>query len=385
MISKDRELMLKTGCFLLFILLTNAHASVPSLKVLIAKSLNNVVVEGMDLRKVVHQQRQTQQYTGRKAISFNCRPQLTKKMKAYNGPLLIASLSSPTGLISWGKQKYQGELQLLADSKTERCDLVNSISLEAYITTLLAKEMNGSWPVEALKAQAVAARTYAFERLRKSNGGKLYDLESSEKDQVSGTFFDATEKTLQASKETEGEILIGPSGKIAPAFFHSKCGGKTLRPDQVWGGVEEGYRSVNCTFCQKTGMKDWNAKLQNKKLVNMVDLVLKKYYSDSIVDSNIKIMPDSLHNSELRLYAGDRLHIIKKSYLRNLAGRGILPSNNFIMSTKNDAIHVEGQGYGHGVGLCQLGALELAKRGYDYRQILSFYFPRHKIKIAYQQ
>jgi stage II sporulation protein D len=385
MISKDRELMLKTGCFLLIVLLTNAHASVPSLKVLIAKSLNNVVVEGMDLRKVVHQQRQTQQYTGRKSISFNCRPQLNKKLSSFNGSLLIASLSSPTGLISWGKQKYQGELQLLADSKTERCDLVNSISLEAYITTLLAKEMNGTWPVEALKAQAVAARTYAFDRLRKSNGGKLYDLESSEKDQVSGSFFDATEKTLRASKETEGEILIGPSGKIAPAFFHSKCGGRTLRPDQVWGGVEEGYRSVNCTFCQKTGMKDWNAKLQNKKLVNMVDLVLKKYYSDSIVDSSIKIMPDSLHNSELRLYAGDRLHIIKKSYLRNLAGRGILPSNNFIMSTKDDQIHVEGQGYGHGVGLCQLGALELAKRGYDYRQILSFYFPRHKIKIAYQQ
>ncbi len=377
--------MLKTGCFLLIVLLTNAHASVPSLKVLIAKSLNNVVVEGMDLRKVVHQQRQTQQYTGRKSISFNCRPQLNKKLSSFNGSLLIASLSSPTGLISWGKQKYQGELQLLADSKTERCDLVNSISLEAYITTLLAKEMNGTWPVEALKAQAVAARTYAFDRLRKSNGGKLYDLESSEKDQVSGSFFDATEKTLRASKETEGEILIGPSGKIAPAFFHSKCGGRTLRPDQVWGGVEEGYRSVNCTFCQKTGMKDWNAKLQNKKLVNMVDLVLKKYYSDSIVDSSIKIMPDSLHNSELRLYAGDRLHIIKKSYLRNLAGRGILPSNNFIMSTKDDQIHVEGQGYGHGVGLCQLGALELAKRGYDYRQILSFYFPRHKIKIAYQQ
>jgi stage II sporulation protein D len=297
----------------------------------------------------------------------------------------VASLSSPTGLISWGKKKYQGELQLLSDSQSKSCDLVNSIPLEAYITTLLAKEMHGSWPVEALKAQAVAARTYAFERLRKPISSRLYDLESSEKDQVSGTFFDATENTLRASKETEGEILIGPTGKISPAFFHSKCGGKTLRPDQVWGGVEEGYRSVNCTFCQKTGMKDWNGKIRNTKLVGMIDRVLKKYYSDTIGNSNIKIMPDSMANSELRLYAGDRLHILKKSYLRNLAGREVLPSNNFIMSMKNDQVHVEGQGYGHGVGLCQLGALELAKRGYDYRQILSFYFPRHKIKTAYHQ
>jgi stage II sporulation protein D len=376
--------MLRTGCLLFALFSSSAFAAVPSVKVLIAKSLNNVVVEGMDLRKTIHTHRRSQQYNGRKTISFNCRPG-PRKLSMRQTPLLVASLSSPTGLISWGKKKYQGELQLLSDSQSKSCDLVNSIPLEAYITTLLAKEMHGSWPVEALKAQAVAARTYAFERLRKPISSRLYDLESSEKDQVSGSFFDATENTLRASKETEGEILIGPTGKISPAFFHSKCGGKTLRPDQVWGGVEEGYRSVNCTFCQKTGMKDWNGKIRNTKLVGMIDRVLKKYYSDNIGDSNIKIMPDSMANSELRLYAGDRLHIVKKSYLRNLAGREVLPSNNFIMSMKNDQVHVEGQGYGHGVGLCQLGALELAKRGYDYRQILSFYFPRHKIKTAYHQ
>jgi stage II sporulation protein D len=377
--------MLRTGSLLILLLLNSAHAAVPSVKVLIAKSLNNVVVEGMDLRNTIHSRRKSEQYTGRKSISFNCRSQAGRRIAAFNGPLLVASLSSPTGLISWGKQKYQGELQLHTDSKMENCNLVNSLPLEAYIATLLSKEMNGSWPVEALKAQAVAARTYAYERLKKGSGAKLYDLESSEKDQVSGSFFDATENTLKASKATEGEILVGPTGKISPAFFHSKCGGKTLRPDQVWGGVEEGYRSVNCTFCQKTGLKDWNGKLQNKKLVSMVDQVLKKYYSDAIVGDKIKIMPDSVHNSEIRLYAGDRLHIIKKSYLRNLAGREVLPSNNFTMSTKNNEIHVEGQGYGHGVGMCQLGALELAQRGYDYRQILSFYFPRHKIKTAYHQ
>ncbi len=374
--------MLRTGCFLLFSLLSSAHAAIPSVKVLIAKSLNQVVVEGTDLHKTIHTQKITRQYLGKKTISFNCNPRYSKK-PVFNSPLLVASLKSPTGLISWGKNKYQGELQLLSQGPSSSCDLVNNIPLEAYITTLLAKEMHGSWPVEALKAQAVAARTYAFERLKRV-GTSLYDLESSEKDQVSGSFFDATENTLRASKETEGEILVGPTGKISPAFFHSKCGGKTLRPDQVWGGVEEGYRSVNCTFCQKTGRKDWNHRIQNRTLVTMVDKVLKRYYSDTIVEKDIRLMPDSVENSELRLYAGDRLHIIKKSYLRNLAGREVLPSNNFILTSKNNDFHVEGQGYGHGVGLCQLGALELAKRGYDYRQILSYYFPRHKISTAYR-
>ena len=380
--------MLKTGSlFVLLLSSASLYAAVPTVKVLIAKSLKNIVVEGTDLEKTIHLQKRKEQYTGRKAISFNCQPSRTAKISFPKNPLLVASLSSPTGLVSWGKHKYQGELQLLTNPGKESCDLVNSIPLENYITTLLSKEMNGTWPVEALKAQAVAARTYAFDRVQKNLGmeaaEKLYHLESSEKDQVSGSFMDITEKTLQAARETAGEILVGPSGKIAPAFFHSKCGGKTLRPDQVWGGVEEGYRSVNCTFCQKTGMKDWNYHIKNSKLTAMVDQVLKRYYSDNVQGSDVKLMPDTLENSELRMYVGDRLHIIKKSYLRNLAGRELLPSNNFIMSMKNNEFQVKGHGYGHGVGLCQLGALELAKRGYDYKQILSFYFPRHKMKKAY--
>lgn len=379
--------MFRTGCLTLFLLLSAfADAAVPSVKVLIAKSLKNVIVEGIDLQKVIHTQKKSQQYVGRKKISFKCGPFAPHAKSTLRNPLLVASLSSPTGLISWGEQKYKGELHLLTSPNKESCDLVNNVSMETYLMTLLSKEMNGTWPIEALKAQAVAARTYAFERLQKVgnfDNDKLYHLESSEKDQVSGTFHDITKNTLKAARETEGLILIGPSGKISPAFFHSKCGGKTLRPDQVWGGVEEGYRSVDCNFCQRTGMKDWNYQIKGAKLTQMVDQVLKRYYADSIEGSELRLMPDSPYNSEIRLYSGDRLHVIKKSYLRNLAGRESLPSNNFVIETKNNKFVFEGQGYGHGVGLCQLGALELAKRGYDFQQILSFYFPRHKLRRAY--
>lgn len=379
--------MRKTGCFLLSVLWAPlSFGAVPSVKVLLAKSLKQITLEGTDLQKTIHTQKKSESYLGRKQITFNCAPGRAKYNLPKN-PVLVASLSSPTGLISWGKNKYQGELQLLTTPGTESCELVNNVPLEAYLRTLLSKEMNGTWPLEALKAQAVAARTYAYDRLLKSSGivdqNKLYHLESSEKDQVSGSFFDMTEKTLRASRETEGEILVGPSGKVSPAFFHSKCGGKTLRPDQVWGGVEEGYRSVNCTFCQKTGMKDWQQKINKTKLTTMVDKVLRRYYAEELQSTDLKLMPDSLHNSEIRFYAGDRLHIVKKSYLRNLAGREILPSNYYVMNQQNGTISVEGQGYGHGVGLCQLGALELAKRGYDYQQILSFYFPRHRMKKVY--
>jgi stage II sporulation protein D len=379
--------MFRTGSFLLSILLAiPAWGSVPAVKVLIAKSLKNVVVEGTDIQKTIHTQKKSLSYQGRRAINFDC--QFSRSTIGPKSPLLVASLSSPTGLISWGKNKYQGELHLVTNPEKESCDLVNNIPLEAYLRTLLAKEMNGTWPVEALKAQAVAARTYAYERMQRKQAmapeqGALYDLESSEKDQVSGTFFDITEKTLLASKETEGQILVGPTGKVAPAFFHSKCGGKTLRPDQVWGGVEEGYRSVNCTFCRSTGLKDWENKVRGNTLTGLIDQALRRYYAEEPARGELKVMPDSPENSELRVYLGDRLHIVKKSYLRNLAGRELLPSNNFTVKGAKGEFLIQGKGYGHGVGLCQLGALELAKRGYDYRQILSFYFPRHSMKKVY--
>ena len=379
--------MFKTGSLTLILLHSAfAGAAVPSVKVLIAKSLKNIIVEGIDLKKTIHTQKKSQQYVGRKKISFKCGPFGSKAKNSLKNPLLVASLSSPTGLISWGDQKYKGELHLLTSPNQQSCDLVNNVSMETYLMTLLSKEMNGTWPIEALKAQAVAARTYAYERLNKVGSfddDKLYHLESSEKDQVSGNYHDITKKTLNAAKETQGMILVGPSGKISPAFFHSKCGGKTLRPDQVWGGVEEGYRSVDCHFCQRTGMKDWNYQIKGNKLTQMVDQVLRRYYADEMEGDDLRLMPDSPHNSEIRLYAGDRLHIIKKSYLRNLAGREILPSNNFVIETKKNEFFVQGQGYGHGVGLCQLGALELAKRGYNYQQILSFYFPKHRLRRAY--
>lgn len=385
--------MLKTGCYTLLLALSvsmPAMASMPSIKVLIGKSLKNVRVEGTDLRKIIHTQNKSLQYQGRKQISFNCDPaKSVKRIKFPEKPLLVASLQSPTGLVSWENKKYQGELRLVTSSSQESCDLVNYIPMESYITSLLSKEMNGTWPIEALKAQAVAARTYALHRIKRFNTtgleshDELYHLESSEKDQVSGTYFDATPLTVQAAKETEGQVLLPKSGKLSQIFFHSKCGGRTFRPDQVWGGVEEGYRQVDCPFCHKLGTKEWKKKVSRYQLTNLVDRALQKYYADKIVSSDVRFLPDRADVSEIRLYDGDRFLMVKKSYLRNLSGREMLPSNYFTIKDDRQGINVAGRGYGHGVGLCQLGALELAKRGYNYKQILSFYFPQHHLEKAY--
>jgi len=369
-------LVLKTGSLIAIIFFSSfAQSSVPQVKVLIAKSLAEVNVQGTDLKKTLHQRNQSQQYEGRKNLKFRCQASALKSTQ------LLASVSSPTGLISWEDAKFQGELQLINNPETSDCQLINKIPMESYIATLLSKEMNGTWPVEALKAQAVAARTYAYQRI---NDESFYHLESSEKDQVSGTFLDITEETLIAARATQGEILVGPSGKITPAFFHSKCGGKTYRPDQVWGGVEEGYQQVECSFCHKTGRKPWRHELGKDKLTEMLNTVLERYYADRIQNKKeIRVVKDSPEKSELRFYSGSKLHMVKKAYLRHLFGRELLPSNNYTLKENSKGFEVHGAGYGHGVGMCQLGALELAKRGYTYKQILSHYYPQHQLKKIY--
>ena len=94
--------MIKTGSVaLLFFFSVSLEAAVPSVKVLIAKSLKNIIVEGIDLRKTIHTQKISQQYSGRKVLSFNCGRQNKNARILPKNSLLVASLSSPTGLVSW--------------------------------------------------------------------------------------------------------------------------------------------------------------------------------------------------------------------------------------------------------------------------------------------
>src|SRR5690606_3107690 len=124
-------------------------------------------------------------YKGQKSISFVCDPRFSQK-DFPKKPLLVTSLSSASGIISWDKNHYLGELQLLTSQKKDSCDLVNAVPMEHYLSSLLAKEMNAVWPIEVLKAQAVAARTYALNKIETSkntfvDSSQLYHLESSEK------------------------------------------------------------------------------------------------------------------------------------------------------------------------------------------------------------
>lgn len=360
----------------------------PVIKVRIAKSLSNVLVSGHDIKRYIWPKKSLKQFSGPKKIRLNCK---SKKKFKRSKPIRLASIKSKTGLISWDKETYKGILHVQTSEKFNGCDIINELYLEDYLATLLPKEMNTKWPIEALKAQAVAARSYAYFKVKtnqvsKSKGFKTnYHIENSEKHQVNGSFFDATKKTIKASKETRGEILTLKGKKLTPIFFHSKCGGKTLLPSQVWRNKVAGYKSVPCPFCHKHGKKNWTHSIKKTKFVKSMSKVLKAYSSDKVNlrSSAIRLPNDKKNSSWLRFYNKSDFKAVKKSRIRSIMGRTLIPSNYYNVKEKGQNIQISGSGYGHGVGMCQFGAKELALQGYTYRQILAHYFPKLKLKKIY--
>lgn len=375
---------------LLFSFFDSAYA-IPVVSVRIGKSLKNIHVTGFDLKRHLLFNNDFKNYSGKKTVKFNCETYTTLN-KERNKPILLATLESPTGLLSYENVKYQGLFKVITNPKGDSCDIINDVPMEAYISSLLTKEMNPKWPLEALKAQAVAARSYAYHKMQSQQVTKelgneaFYDLESSEKHQVGGAFFDSTASTIAAAEATRGEILTTEDGKVRPVFFHAKCGGKTLRPDQVWHNKEPGYESVNCPFCHDIGPKGWSKTVSMERLRSFFrwaqDQNLLREKMDGTLNS-VVLVPDNIDKTTVNFYINERPFIIEKAAVRRYFGRVLFPSNSFSLSMRGGNLTISGEGLGHGVGMCQMGAFALAKRGWSYKRILVHYFPGHYLKKMY--
>lgn len=360
-------------------------ATTPKLRVRIMHAVDKIEVSGIDLTRTFLASGTRRSFSGKKRITFNCR-QLNLPKYLGKAPYLLSRIESNTGLTTVGDEKYLGNILISVGEDGKSCDVINEVDIESYISSLLAKEMNGSWPVEALKAQAIAARTYAVYRIRArqqaiARGEKaLYDVENSEKHQVGGHFFDATELTVKAAKETRGQILLTEKGRLTETFFHAACGGQTLLPSQVWSSRVEGYQSVTCDYCQRSDKEKYEFIVTSTRFKMFLKWALK-----SDLDYNSFLLaPDRIHNDKFRVYLGEQVFILEKTLLRKFFGRFEIPSNNFSLSRSGEVIHVDGKGNGHGVGMCQLGALAMAKLGKDYRAIILHYYPNHRLKLIYR-
>lgn len=300
---------------------------------------------------------------------------------------------------------YENEIFVYADDS--KLILVNRIPMETYLLGVVGNEIGNNSPLQALKAQAVAARTKAYKTIIQSySKSDMYDLDATTKFQVFrgiNTHNDNIEKAVELTKDE----IIFYGDELIDAVFSSCCGGRTEDNSNVWKGTQLDYLSsisdgmnknwdlsnewsakkwidktekANCSYHQSG--KEWEKKLFNwKKTIPNYQLAnsLKLGYI-----KKIKILDRGKSGRilKMKIYGkkGNRI-ISNQAEIRRLFGNA--RSSFFYVKSIGENIKIVGKGSGHGVGMCQIGMINKTRNGQNYRQVLQFYYPQTKLKKIY--
>jgi len=327
------------------------------IRVLLLKDQAKVIIETTSKTKVVQLSNNTIVYNGNpKRLEFFIH-KLPEAMQfeTWNNVIIVNGI------------QVRGMIQLLP--VLGKIQVVNVLKMNEYLYGVLPYEIMSGWPIEALKAQAVAARTYAYYHIMKNNS-TYYDLDASTNFQVYKGTVSETETTNKAVDSTSGIIMVYNSIPIL-AYFHSTCGGRTADDRFVWKGEDLPYlTSVNCSYCKNSPFYNWQV---NISLDEIYEALLKKYKTvgqiraitlgreDNRV-SNIKI---EHANGIIRMTGNDFRMMFEAKKIKSLYFEAKQTRNGLILN---------GHGWGHGVGMCQWGAKEMAGLGKNFYDILRFYY-----------
>ncbi len=265
-----------------------------------------------------------------------------------------------------------GERELAGEVEVRRAgaglSVVDVLPLEEYVALVTSAEMPASFPDEALKAQAVAARTYALvKKLEARAEGRDFDLGATVLDQVypgQG----GNPRSRAAALATAGEVLVFDHRPIE-AYFHSACGGRTERGADALGRDLPYLASVNCRRCNGAPRAHWTVQVNAEELARIAGL------PGSATAARVAERSASGRAARVEVRAGGRRASLAAVDLRQRMGYDRLPSLAFDVREHRGAFVFEGKGSGHGAGLCQWGAAGRARAGEDYRKILAAYYP----------
>lgn len=320
----------------------------------------------------------------------------------------------------------------------------NYLTLDHYLYGVVPMEMPSSFPLESLKVQAIAARSFALANMNKHMNNS-YNLCDSTDCQVYGGYDRETTHTCKAVDDTHG-VVIKYNGEIVSAMYHSNSGGYTEDCENVWGGTVPYLRSVNDEFSLDAPNTNWKTVFSNEDIKNKLknicvdigDIVsiepisrtesgrvtslkiigtkgehtlekdkIRQVLGYSEVKSNmfqISSIGDKIDNLDNNIYVidgitgktttiksqnvhvlnGDEKRILsnREIYIRILTGNGQSEIKDESKSIGNQFV-IEGKGYGHGVGMSQWGARKMAEIGYNYGEILNHYYTGIDIVTEY--
>jgi stage II sporulation protein D len=286
------------------------------------------------------------------------------------------------GFIYAGGRWYRGEVNLIRERSG--MTVVNRLNIEDYLASVIGKEMYNTWPQEALKAQAVASRSYAVFKLQRPKY-KLFDVLDTVTSQVYVGLEGEANSTQEAVKATAGQVLMY-QGKVIEAVFHSSSGGHTENSENVWQSAVPYLRGV-ADFDQPSPSFQWTLNLtaaQLRQRIPGVGDILSMTPAKSSSTGRIQIL-------KVKGTKGDRL--IKGTEARKALG---LKSTLFTAKpefglvaagkpspSKPTSFLMSGRGHGHGLGMSQWGAYSLATQSKSYKEILMHYFQGTSLKSIY--
>lgn len=314
------------------------------------------------------------------SAAFNVRCQNGRvEYGSGSGEASSLEVNAPGGFLQVNGKLYRHRITIF--SQGSECAVVNTVDLEKYLAGLINKEMSPSWPLEAMKAQAVASRSYALFQSQ-ANRNSDYDLESTTQDQVYDGAGSETAKSNRAAEETRG-IVIAYANTPVKAYYHANCGGMTELPVAVWGSESPAFRPVVCPYHhQKRDKLRWTLTVTPEQ----IQAALKKV--GNILPTNFRrlaMLEAGAPNPNQRLNdvmvsdtSGNSL-VVSANAFRNALGNTKVRSTAFKVHEEHGSYRLDGQGFGHGVGMCQVGARAMAEEGKTFRQILRYYYPLTKL------
>ncbi len=306
-------------------------------------------------------------------------------------PRFPVSVISNKGICSVDGKPYRGMLYVIGDADGYLL-VLNKVLMEDYLLGVVPAEIGrvGKELLEAAKAQAVAARTYAISHIGK-HYDMGYDVECTVSDQVYGGVLYEYPVTNDAVKQTRGIVALYNNIPI-DAKYHSTCGGYTCNNEDEWGGSPAPYLrgikdSYGCLFFPKYYCSDskhfyWEHVFDKAYFYKFISANAGTLKGKTINVKTVKITDRSHEGriNEITLYSDrNEAYTFKGLDIRRLfngvdAPGNMLRSRFFNIDININTVVIKGNGFGHGVGMCQYGAMGMAKKGKGFTTILKHYY-----------
>jgi stage II sporulation protein D len=309
----------------------------------------------------------------------------------------------PEAVISVNQRRYRGTLSILAADSGVR--IVNRVGVEAYLRGVVPRELGVRGPGDraALEAQAVAARSYVVARL--GNTSRAYDVTATTADQVYGGV-DAENALADAAVAATDGLVLTYNGRAVSAPYHSTCGGSTAAADEIWRSQNEPYLQrvtdripgTDRYYCDIAPRFRWERSWRADSLTAVVERYLRSYaqvppgaigevrrvdVDGETPSGRVAALSIETSRGRYRLRGNDVRYVLRSPSGELLNSTYFSPEVVSSPDGRLTRLTVRGRGYGHGVGMCQWGAIGRARAGQDFRTILRTYFPGTTVARVY--